>query len=138
MTKLNTAHAALIARLEAVDQVGAVVDPVEARNPGVQPEMGHIVVVWALEATTRSDGGAIIWTQPYGIDIAIDWEVDPDMTAYLNRFRFKIAAALLKNWPAAVVNKAELSTIGIAYPERGNGKAVVSCELTLTVRESLS
>lgn len=138
MTKLNAAHAELIARLEAVDQVGAVVDPVEARNPGVQPEMGHIVVVWALEASTRSDGGAIIWTQPYGIDIAIDWEVAEDMTAYLNDFRLKVASALLRSWAAGVVQKAELSTVSIAYPDRGNGKAVVSCELTLTVREKLS
>ena len=138
MTKLNAAYTELVSRLEGIDQVGAVVDPVVVRDPSVQPEMGHIVVIWALEATTRSEGTGIIWTQPYGIDIAIDWEVDPDMTAYLNRFRFKIAAALLKNWPAGVVNKAELSTISIADPERGNGKAVVSCELTLTVRESLS
>ena len=138
MTKLNAAYTELVSRLEGIDQVGAVVDPVVVRDPSVQPEMGHIVVVWALEATTRSDGGAIIWTQPYGIDTAIDWEVAEDMTAYLNDFRLKVASALLRSWSAGVVQKAELSTVSIAYPDRGNGKAVVSCELTLTVREKLS
>jgi len=138
MTKLNAAYTELVARLEGIDQMGAVVDPVEARRPDVQPEMGHIAVIWALESATQSDGGAIIWSQPYGIDIAIDWEVDPNMPVYLNAFRHKVAAALIKKWPADTVRKAELSSVSIAYPERGNGKAVVSCELTLTVRESLS
>ena len=138
MDKRYAVQAELEARLQAVEGIGAVLNPVDVRDPANHPAEGAVAVVWAMQPTSVVQGNGILWQQKFGIDIKVDWpEENPVQT--LAELSSRIAYALVRKWPHDLLraNKSpELSGPEMRYPEKG-GAAVISADLSMEIAEKI-
>lgn len=143
-TKTNAVREQIKARLGSItpengyqSHIGGVLNPVDIRDKTKHAAAGLTVALWTLDgAATSVSAGAVIWRQPFAIDVAVPWQGEQTEAA-LDVLKLELASALLHRWEPATARSVELSALNTAYPEAANAFAIVSCEITITVAETL-
>jgi hypothetical protein len=136
MSKLTQARNELKTRLVSVDGIDAALNPVDARDKTKHPESGAFAVVWTLDGKQEVGQKSVIWRRPFGVDIAVPWNAAADMEAYLDTLCKNIVLSLAAKWDAQLTHEVSIESLSIAYPDKGNGKAVISFEITLRIVDS--
>jgi hypothetical protein len=141
MSKVTQARNELKARLVGVDGIDAALNPVDARDKTKHPESGAFAVVWTLDGKQEVGQKSVIWRRPFGVDIAVPWNAAADMEAadmeaYLDTMCKNIVLSLAAKWDAQLTHDVTIESLSIAYPDKGNGKAVISFEITLRIVDS--
>ena len=101
--------------------IRVVLNPADARDKKQHPTTGLYGVLWTEPAKAlESKPGAILWDQPFAIDIPVTWEAGAEVR--MDAIRAELAGALLQRLQG--VRKQELSEFVTQYPQGGNSGVV--------------
>lgn len=141
-TKTHEVRLAIQSRLASlrpennkVSNIQAVLNPVAARKKENIPTVGRYAVLWTLDGQSQAgNANAVMWKQPWAVDIPVDWEVETEQL--LDQIKVELASALLPKIEG--VKEQSLGSLQISYPAGGSGRAVVSIEFTTVYVETIS